>query len=328
MNHHFISILTLIISCTIFTTGCSEDNDSFESTKTGTPANNNLISQNNFTILFSPTDPQFFDPATQNFTAVTVEVSVQIGDNNNQLITGSRVINFRTEWGLIDPSCTTKDGGCSVTWRSGSPDTMPSNFRNTIIAYSHGGQESFGDINGNGIFDDGDSFNTIIYADLEEPYINRDESFSGGLPTFTTGDIIIDTINGMDLTGANATHDDEDGLFNGPNCAHSTLCSSVQSTVTVWEAGSQLLNGDATFDVGGTVSGLTAGILTLQNQDNNGLTNDLDITASGTYSYTIVAGTTYTITVKTQPAGLTCSVTNGGPSSPTADVTDIDVTCI
>ena len=326
MNYRFTNIFSVIICSALFATGCSEDNDSFLTENTGTPANNNLISQNNFTLLFSPIDPKFFDPATGNFTAVTVEVSVQIGDNNNQLITGSRVINFRTEWGLIDPRCTTQDGTCSVTWRSGSPDTMPSNFLNTIIAYSNGGQESYADINGNGLFDDGDTFNTTVYTDIEEPFINSDESFSGGLPSFTAGDIIIDTINGVDLTGTNTKHDNGDGLFNGPNCAHSTLCSTTQSTITVWEAGAQLLNGNATFSIGGAVSGLTSGTLTLQ-VNNGGLNTDLKITANGDYNFEIIAGTAYTITVKTQPSGLTCNIANGGPETPTADVSDANIAC-
>ncbi len=246
MKNH-LYILLLVASSTLLLASCSEDNTSYETPNTSTtPLNDNLISQNNFTILFNPVNPEYYDSEENTFTAVTSEVSVQIGDNNNQLITGNRVIYFRTEWGLIDPSCITKDGGCSVTWRSGSPDTAPGDLINTIVAYSHGGQESYGDLNGNGIFDDGDTFGDDLYADLEEPYINVDETGftntnGGWVSTYTTGDIIIDTINGVDLTGVDAIHNDADGLFNGPNCAHTTLCSTTRSTVTVWEDGSQSL---------------------------------------------------------------------------------------
>ena len=323
MNLHFLKMATLISSSVLMLTGCG-DNSSFETpAKNGeTPSNNKPVSQNNFTILFSPTNPKFFDPAKRTYTAVTAEVSVQIGDNNNQLITGSRIIHFRTEWGLIDPSCTTKDGGCKVTWRSGSPDTMPADFLNTIVAYSDGGQESYADINGNGIFDDGDTFATSTYSDLQEPFINVDESDNGFTSTFTTGDIIIDTVNGRDLTGTNTSHDSGDGLFNGPNCAHSTLCSTTRSTVTVWEDGTQLLNGGTIFSIGGTVSGLTG---TLVIQINSA--NDLTITADGTYSFNIIAGTTYELTILTPSAGQTCKIANS-LATPTADVSNANITCI
>jgi hypothetical protein len=322
MNNRFLIIAPLLASSSFFLAGCSEDNSSFETPNTsGTPTNDNLISQNNFTILADPVDPGYLDPATGNYTAVTSVISVQIGDNNNQLITGPRLIQFRTEWGLIDPSCTTtEEGSCSVTWRSGSPDTMPANLRNSIVAYSVGGQESFGDINGNGIFDDGDIFNTVVYADVEEPFVNVDESNNGTNITFTTGDIVIDTINGLDPTGVNTTHDSGDGLFNGPNCAHSTLCSTTQATVTVWEGFSQLLNGGVVYSVGGTVTGLT-GTLVIQNGG-----SDITFTADGAYAYSVVGGLTYNITVKTQPAGQTCTV-SGGSGTATADVANVDIIC-
>jgi len=324
MNNRFLIITTLLASSTLFMAGCSEDNSSYETpNQSDTPTNDNPISQNNFTILFSDPTPNYYDPSTGDLSSVTSDVTVQIGDNNNQLITGSRVIYFRTEWGLIDPSCTTEDGECSVTWRSGSPDTMPADFKNTIVAYSNGGQESYADVNGNGIFDDDDTFNTPSYADIEEPFINIDESYDASGPTFTAGDIIIDTINGLDPTGTNTKHDSGDGYFNGPNCAHSTLCSPTLSFVTVWEGGTQLLNGGIIYSVGGTVSGLGSGTLVIQN---NG-TDDLTINADGTYIYySIPGGLSYNITVKTQPVVGTCTVDNAF-ATPTANVTDIDITC-
>jgi hypothetical protein len=320
MNKHLLKSFSLIASSAFLVTGCGGDNSSFAKNTSGTSTNNNLISQNNFTILGDPVDPAFFDPATSTFSTVTSTISVQIGDNDNQLITGSRVINFRTEWGLIEPNCTTANGICSVTWRSGSPDTRPADLQNNIIAYSNDGQESFSDLNGNGIFDDGDIFGSSIYLDMQEPFVNVDESFAGGSPSFTTGDIIIDTINGLDLTGANTKHDDGDGLFNGPDCAHSSLCSTTRSTVTVWESFSQTLNGGIFYSVGGTISGIT-GTLIIQNN----LSDDITTSTDGTYSYTILGGASYSITV-TAPPGQTCTVSNS-TATPTADVTDVDISC-
>jgi hypothetical protein len=323
MNNRFLNIFAIVACSTLLVTGCGEDNSSYETPNTtGTPTNDGLISQNNFTILFGPPDPKFYDVVTKDYTAVTSEISVQIGDNNNQLITGNHVINFRTEWGLIDPYCTTENGTCKVTWRSGSPDTMPDNYRNTIIAYTSTGQESFADVNGNGLFDDLDIFDTVLYADMEEPFINVDESYNGNVPSFTDGDIIIDTINGKDLTGANAMHDAADGFFNGPNCAHTTLCSTVMTTVTVWESGALILIGSDVFTIGGTVTGLT-GTVVLQNN----AADDLSLSVNGNFTFKTPVASTYAVTVLTQPAGQTCTVTNGTGTA-TANIANVTVNCV
>ncbi|MDX2503735.1 MAG: hypothetical protein QNL62_04570 [Gammaproteobacteria bacterium] len=233
MNKRFIKILSLVAGSAVFISGCG-DNSSFETPNTSeTPVNNGLISQKNLTLLFSETRPKFFDVTTGEFTPVTSEVSVQIGDNKNQLITGSHTIHFKTEWGLIDPSCITENGGCSVTWSSGSSIDMPANFLSNVLAYSINGQESFTDVDGNGLFNDGDTF-----EDLEEPYLDANEN-----DIFDTGDFIVDVVNGIDLTGANTQHDGIDGLYNGPNCTHSSKCSSTLKTSVVWENGSFDLTG-------------------------------------------------------------------------------------
>jgi len=314
MNNRFIKIMALVASSAIFASGCG-DTSTFQTPNTSdTAVNNNLISQNNFTMLFAPVDVQYQDQINGGFTAVTAEVSVQIGDNNNQLITGERTIIFRTEWGLIDPSCVTVDGGCSVTWRSGSPGEMPANLLNNIVAYSLNGQETFLDVNGNGLFDDGDSF-----SDLDEPYVDIDES-----GVFDLGDLIIDTINGSDLTGADTTHNNGDGLYNGPNCSHSSLCSTTLTTATVWRNGSLGLTTD-TFTIGGVISGLT-GTVILQNRG----VDDLSLTTNGdfTFATSLTIGNYYDVTVKTDPAGQTCNITVGtGSGIVTENITSVIITC-
>ena len=315
MNNRFIKIMALVASSAIFASGCG-DTSTFETPNTsGTATNNNVISQKNFTILFSPVDVKYADLVNGGYTAVTAEISVQIGDNNNQLITANRTIFFRTEWGLIEESCITEDGGCSVTWRSGSPDEMPANFLNNIVAYSSNGQETFLDINGNGLFDDGDSFD-----DLDEPFIDINES-----GVFDLGDLIIDTINGRDLTGADTTHNNGDGLYNGPNCSHSSLCSTTLTTATVWRNGSLGLTTD-TFTIGGVISGLT-GTVILQNRD----VDDLSLTTNGdfTFATSLFPGTTYLITVATNPAGQTCTISAGTETGTvTGDISSVVITCI
>lgn len=313
-------ILLFSAISSLLLTGCGGSSDSFTTPSSSTtPANNNAISQNNFTLSFADTAPKYADlstnPGTISFTAVETQVVVTIGDINNQLITGEKTIHFQSEWGLIDPFCTTADGTCSVTWKSGSSDDMPSNFLVNIIAYSDNGQEAFNDLNGNGFFDDGDTF-----TDNEEPFLDVNENgvFDAN------GDKIIDTINGNDLTGVNATHDVADGLFNGPKCIHSTLCSTTLIKSTVWESGSLRLTGADTFTVGGKVAGLNGSTVNLQNNNNEVITVDTD----GDFTFTIkqFPGTTYSVISSTTSTGKACVVSNGSGTL-TQNVTDITVDC-
>jgi uncharacterized repeat protein (TIGR03803 family) len=82
---------------------------------------------------------------------------------------------------------------------------------------------------------------------------------------------------------------------------------------------------DQSYTVGGTISGLTSGGLVLANG------SDTLSVIQGATSFTMptpVAYTsTYSVTVQTQPTGLTCSVSNGTNTMGTTAVTNIAVTC-
>jgi hypothetical protein len=82
---------------------------------------------------------------------------------------------------------------------------------------------------------------------------------------------------------------------------------------------------DKTYPVGGTVSGLTAGGLVLANG------SDMLPVNSGAISFTlptyVAFGSPYAVTVQTQPAGLTCSVSNGTNTMGAGAVTNVAVTC-
>ncbi len=317
----------------ILLSGCgSSSTSSFQTpASTTTAVNEGVVSQNNLILLFSETAPQFVDlatnPGSASFADVESQISVRIGDVNNQLVTGQRTVFFKTEWGILSSDCsinnvtcciTADDGTCSITWKSGSPDDMPADFLNNIVAYLENGQEAFTDVNGNGFFDDSDSF-----IDLEEPYIDVNQD-----GTFTTGvDIVIDTVNGVDPSGINASHDPADGLFNGPKCIHSTLCSPDFDSVTIWSSGSLRLSGGDTFTVGGSVSGL-AGSVILTNARNGTTSETLTVTADGdfTFSNGLFPGDTYSVTSANSSTGQTCTVSNGSGVI-LQNVTDVTVTC-
>ena len=78
-----------------------------------------------------------------------------------------------------------------------------------------------------------------------------------------------------------------------------------------------------TYTIGGTVSGLSGTVVL---QDN--LADDLTITTNGsfTFSTALTAGSSYSVTVKTQPAGQTCTVSNGSGTA-NGNVTNVGVSC-
>jgi hypothetical protein len=81
-----------------------------------------------------------------------------------------------------------------------------------------------------------------------------------------------------------------------------------------------------TFTIGGTVSGLSASTsVTLL--DNGG--NSLTVSANGSFTFTtaIASGSTYSVTVGTEPTGETCTVTNGSGTVGSANVTNVAVAC-
>ncbi|HVT08471.1 MAG TPA: hypothetical protein VHO67_13510 [Polyangia bacterium] len=81
------------------------------------------------------------------------------------------------------------------------------------------------------------------------------------------------------------------------------------------------------YKLGGTVTGLSGSGLVLQ--DNHG--DDLAVTASGAFTFAtaVPSGTTYTVSVKTQPSGpaQTCQVSGGTGTIGAADVTSVSVNC-
>ena len=79
-----------------------------------------------------------------------------------------------------------------------------------------------------------------------------------------------------------------------------------------------------TYSVGGSVTGLS-GTVVLRN--NGG--DDLSVAASGSFSFAtrLPDGAAYAVSVKTNPAGQTCSVAGGSGTVSGANVTGVAVTC-
>ncbi|MCX7553686.1 FG-GAP repeat protein [Marinicella sp. S1101] len=83
---------------------------------------------------------------------------------------------------------------------------------------------------------------------------------------------------------------------------------------------------DNTFFIGGSVIGLSAAGLVLQN--NGG--DDLNIMANGAFTFAepIIDGSTYSVEVSSQPNDQICTISNGSGTVSGADVTDVAVVCV
>ena len=81
------------------------------------------------------------------------------------------------------------------------------------------------------------------------------------------------------------------------------------------------------FTIGGTVNGLLGTGLVLQNKSGN----DLPVSGNGAFTFTtaILSGTTYAVTVSTQPTSpaQTCFVTSGSGTVGATNVTNVGVNC-
>ena len=82
--------------------------------------------------------------------------------------------------------------------------------------------------------------------------------------------------------------------------------------------------GTTTYNVGGQLAGLGVG-KTVVIADASG--PSAAVSANGSYSLQLPAGTAYSLRIASQPAGQTCTITNGS-GTVSADVTNISVACL
>jgi hypothetical protein len=136
---------------------------------------------------------------------------------------------------------------------------------------------------------------------------------AAGATSFTFGPIISEGV-GYDVTAPLQPAGQACTVTNGSGVATTANISNVVVTCS-----------DRTFTVGGTISGLTASGLVLANGD------DTLRVPAGASTFTmptgVAYGSSYAVTVTTQPTGLTCDVTNGTGTIGTTAVTNIAVKC-
>jgi hypothetical protein len=136
---------------------------------------------------------------------------------------------------------------------------------------------------------------------------------SAGATSFTFGPILSDGI-AYDVTAPDQPAGQLCTVTNGSGLATTANISNVVVTCS-----------NKTFNVGGTISGLTAAGLVLANGSDT-LSVPADATAF-TMPTAVAYGSSYSVTVTAQPTGLTCDVTNGAGTMGGAAVTNIAVKC-
>lgn len=126
-----------------------------------------LPHQNGFSLAASKLNLEAF-----NFDGITSQLTVRLADRYGNLVPDGTAVSFRTAGGvgLVVPSCTTTAGACTVQFTSAG--VRPINGRLVILATAIG-EESFIDLNGNGLFDASEQ-STI--TDLGEAYIDANEN--------------------------------------------------------------------------------------------------------------------------------------------------------
>ncbi|MGD8827109.1 MAG: hypothetical protein PVG21_00295, partial [Gammaproteobacteria bacterium] len=247
------------------------------------------------------------NPEAFNYDGVTDKVTVYVADRFNNPVPDGTAVTFTTEGGSIGSQCTTVAGTCSVDWVSQNP--RPSNGRATVLATAIG-EESFVDVNGNGVFDDGDSF-----TDLPEAY--RDDNEDGSRQS---AEPFVDF-------NSNGNYDGADGLFNGLLCQHSTLCSSQttlnvrQQLVIVMSGSDAVINAPASIDVSGGPAALVFTVADNRNQPMPAGTTVKVTTSNGKISST----SSFTVPNTNANGPLQYSVVFETDGTPSSGVITIDV---
>ena len=178
-----------------------------------------LPDQNSFTLSASSLNPEAF-----NISGQTVSIVARLADTFNNPAPDGTALSFTTEGGVIEPSCTTLAGACSVTWTSANPRT--SDHRITILATAIGHETLF-DGNGNNSYDNSDgpaivdntdsgltnsAYGVSGFVDYSEAW--RDDNANGSREA---SEIFLDY-------NSNGQFDGPDGLFNGPQCMSGSAC--------------------------------------------------------------------------------------------------------
>jgi hypothetical protein len=168
----------------------------------------------------------------------TTSLTLRAADHFNNPVPDGTAIAYTTEGGSVEDSCETVNGACTVFWTSQDP--RPSNGRSTVLS-SALGEETFIDLNGNGRFEDSDTF-----FDLSEAF--RDDDEDGTYDT--TDEEFLD----FDIDG---NFDAADGEYNGSLCSSPGTgdCESPARSLHVRDSLIVIMSGSAPVLENADISG-------------------------------------------------------------------------
>lgn len=192
---------------------------------TGTPT------ENNFSLALTTRNVEGFD-----VDGTTDTVTVRLADRFNNPVPDGTAVSFTTNGGQIQPSCTTVGGSCSVTWTSANPRPPGGPLsvlgHAEILAYATG-EESFTDVNGDGVFDGPDLFSKYTSGagdnffgppgqdDIGEVYLDQNESGS-----YVKGDFFFDF-------NKDGIRNPPDGKYHGSGCQGTATVSCGTPTLGI-----------------------------------------------------------------------------------------------
>ncbi|WP_207060603.1 hypothetical protein [Motiliproteus sp. SC1-56] len=180
-----------------FTTGGGTDLFTVSSNLT---LSTGLPDQNSLSLSRDIETPQGWDRDGEKVT-----FTARLADRFNNPVPDNTTVLFTTEGGVIEPSCVTEGGACNVIWTSQNP--RPADGRVTVLATAIG-EEDFTDLNGNGLYDDGEPVSSL-------PEAFRDADESG---VWESGEFFRDFDEDSQYTLA-------DSFYNG------SLCTSAAKTL-------------------------------------------------------------------------------------------------
>ncbi|MTI78855.1 MAG: hypothetical protein FH754_16260 [Marinobacter sp.] len=165
---------------------------------------------------FSISVEENFLPNARFYDGVSVPITIRAADRNNNRISDA-VVNFLTNAGSVQSECILQDGACTIEWRSQNPRTSDGVV---LILARTVGEESFRDVNSDGIYTSGEDLFSLENDDLGEAFLDRNQN-----GTYDQGEEYFDYND-------NGQYDPENGIYNGTACLTEQNCSTSLLEIT------------------------------------------------------------------------------------------------
>ncbi|WP_288373427.1 hypothetical protein [uncultured Marinobacter sp.] len=153
---------------------------------------------------FSISVQENFLPNARRYDGVLVGINIRAADRNNNKINNS-IVNFITSGGSIPNECELSEGGCTVNWESQDPK-RPDSGVIAILARTVG-EESFRDLNSDGIYTAGTDLFIPAEHDASEAFLDRNNNG------------VRDADEEYFDYNENSVFDAADGIYNGTACS-------------------------------------------------------------------------------------------------------------